>query len=84
MNIQLKTNMIILIDDNKYDYDFLVKKYGTDSLRKLVQHVRDCNAAELAKIEARHAKFDAEVQKQYDLAIACGYSVDGRDLMKGQ
>jgi hypothetical protein len=76
--------MIIMIDDSKYDYDFLVKKYGTNSLRKLVQHVRDYNAAELAKIEVRHAKFDDEIQKQYDLAIACGFNIDSRDLMKGQ
>lgn len=76
--------MIIIIDDRKYDCDFLIKKYGTDSLNKLIQHVRDYNANELAKIETRHIKFDDKVQKQYELARACGFNIDARNLMRGQ
>ena len=75
---------IIIIDNNKYDYNTLVNKYNTKSLRKLIQYVRDYNTNELNKIEARHAKFDDEVQKQYELARACNFNIDNRNLMKGQ
>jgi hypothetical protein len=75
---------IIIIDDNKYDYDTLVNKYNTESLRKLIQHVRDYNTNELAQIEARHNRFNDEVQKQYELARACNFNIDSTNLMKGQ
>ena len=72
----------IILNGNKYDFDFIVKKYGTDNLEKLAVLTKQAEDEQIRKAEERAAKFDKELSKAYSLTSAVGDVPLDTDLLE--
>ena len=72
----------IILNGNKYDFDFIVKKYGTDNIEELAILTKKTEDERIRAADERGKKFDEELDKAYNLASAVGDVPLNTDLLE--
>lgn len=72
----------IILNGNNYDFDFIVKKYGTDNIEELAILTKKTEDERIRAADERAKKFDEELDKAYSLASAVGGVPLDTDLME--